>query len=113
MGISFQGIGQQAASFFANKVMDAGSVCKVSSNNGVTTCVAGENFCGVAGNTRAGVVHVTLKGYVTVPYTGTAPKVGWCALAANGNGGVKTLEGAREYLVTDVNVTESTVGFFL
>lgn len=113
MTISFQGIGQQAVSFFAGKIMDAGTVCKVTANSCVTTCAAGEAFCGIAGNTRGGVTHVTLKGYVTVPYTGTAPKVGWCALAANGNGGVKTLEGAREYLVVNVNTTDNTVGFFL
>lgn len=113
MGISFQSIGRQSVSFFGSAKLKAGQPCKVASNNTVGACAAGDRFCGVVGNGRDGVYEVTLKGFVTLPYTGTAPTVGYSALAADGNGGVAVTEDANEYLVTVVNTVDSTVGFFL
>ena len=51
-----------------------------------------------------------MGGFVTVSYTGTAPDVGWTALAADGEGGVKSVTtGGRAYLVADADTTAKTV----
>ena len=85
MSISFKGIGDQYVTFSA-----AGTA-----------------------ELRFGTAGVTMGGYVELHYTGAAPTVGYTALAADGSGGVKVLEGGREYLVVSVDTEAQTVGLFL
>ena len=68
--------------------------------------------------TRRFVRHVSwpmLGGMATAPYTGTAiPTVGWCALSANGTGGVTADSGnGNKLLVVDVDTAGKTVTFVL
>lgn len=113
MAISYQDIGQICATFHATGSMQEGNVCKLSSNDTVSACSADGAFHGVLLHGDGTLHCVQVCGYVTVPYTGTAPAVGYTALAANGAGGVKTLSGARERLVVHVDSSAKTVGFFL
>ena len=109
--VSFEGIGELAATFYhaeAEKgfpVMMSGGAC-------VKNCNSGAEFIGVCSNVNAQTAQVQLHGYVRLPYTGSVPAVGFCALAANGSGGV-TAAGSRKYLVLDVDTTDATVGFML
>lgn len=114
MGISFEGIGQWAATFACGET-DVGQVVKVSGNGEVAACADGDSFCGVVMFVaRDGAAcSVALGGMVRVPYTGTAPTVGWTGLAADGNGGVKALTTGRSYLVADVDTEGKTVAFAL
>ena len=114
MSISFEGIGQWAATFACGETAE-GQVVKVSGSGEVAACSDGDSFCGVVLFTaRDGAAcSVALGGMVRVPYTGTAPALGWTGLAANGAGGVKALSSGRSYLVVDVDTAGKTVAFAL
>jgi len=75
----------------------------------VVPCSGGEDFCGtVCSVGRDGkVCSVVLGGLVRLPFSGTAPGLGWTALAADGQGGV-TAGSGREYLVVDVDEAGKT-----
>ena len=63
---------------------------------------------------RDGACAVALGGMITAGYSGeAAPSLGWCALAADGSGGVAAGEGGRNYLVVDVDSVSGTVTFAL
>lgn len=114
MAISFESIGQKLVSFKAASGLAVGDVCIVSANDTVAAASANGEFCGVVSGIRAGVAGVILGGCVTVPYTGeTAPSVGYCALAADGDKGVTVKTGATSRLVVNVDTTNETVTFFL
>ena len=54
-----------------------------------------------------------VKGFVKTPYSGTAPALGYTALAADGNGGVKAASSGPLRLVLELDTTKKTVGFCL
>lgn len=114
MNVSYEGIGQWAATFASRDVTE-GQVVKVSGRGEVALCGAKEAFCGVVrAVSRAGdACAVALGGMVTTGYSGTAPALGWTALAADGSGGVETAESGRERLVVDVDESGKTVTFVL
>lgn len=86
--ISFEDIGAVTATFAADEGVEGGQVVKVTGNGTVGPCAAGEAFCGVALEPRKGAAAVQVKGFVTVSCTGDLA-LGWTALAADGQGGVK------------------------
>ena len=113
MKVSYEGIGQWAATFTCADAVE-GQVVKISGNGEVAPCAAGDQFCGVVMYIgRDGkACSVALGGMVTVPYTGSAPALGWTGLAGDGQGGVKAAEG-HDYLVVDVDESGMTVTFKL
>lgn len=114
MSVSFEAIGQQYVTFDAAESAAAQKPCKLTANGTVGVCGAGDGFFGVISRVDGGVAGVIMGGYVELPYSGTtAPTLGYCALAADGAGGVKTAEGAREYLVCLVDTAGKRVGLFL
>lgn len=114
MSISFEGIGQWAATFSCAEVRQ-GEVVKVSGNGSVGAAGAGEDFCGQVISLGKGgdACAVQLGGFVTVDYSGTAPVIGWCGLVADGDGGVKAGEAGRKYLVVEVDSAAGAVTFAL
>ena len=64
--ISFEGIGQQVATFEAAAGVTAGHVVKMADNGKVSKCSEGEDFCGVALNVRGGCAGVQLRGCATL-----------------------------------------------
>ena len=68
--------------------MKGGQVVKVSANGTVGPCTAGDKFCGVALEPRAGAAGVQVAGFVQVSCTGSL-SVGPALLVADGQGGVK------------------------
>ena len=114
MKLSYEGIGQWAATFACTELAE-GELVKVSGSGTVAACAAGNDFCGMVLSVSRGedACSVALGGMVTAGYTGTAPAVGWGVLVADGSGGVKTAETGREYLVVDVDTTAETVTFVL
>ncbi len=111
--ISMQGIGAQCLSAKKGASGTAGYPCKLSANDTVINAAAGDDFCGVISGVRGTLVTVQYAGFVTLPYTGTAPSVGYATLVANGSGGVKTAQSGKAYLVTNVNTTAATVTVLL
>lgn len=114
MNVSYEGIGQWAATFACGSVT-VGQVVKVSDNATVAACADGDGFDGIVvamGRDKA-ACSVAMSGMQTVPYTGTAPVAGWNTLTADGNGGVKTAGSGRSYLAVDVDTTAKTVTIVL
>lgn len=112
MSISFQSIDQACVTFTSyNAVED--QLVKMSGRSTVAACADGDNFCGLAVHRRGNYCSVQLEGFVTVGYTGTAPAMGWTALAANGAGGVKAADSGRTYLVVHSDLVKQTVTFKL
>ena len=115
MRVSYEGIGQWAATFACSGVRE-GQVVKVSEGGTVSACEEGGSFCGVAlAVSRGGdACTVALGGMVTAGYSGgTAPTAGWVNLTADGSGGVTVAEGGQSYLAVDVDSAARTVTFVL
>jgi len=105
MKVSFEGIGQWAATFACGSDVKENQVVKISGNGEVSACSEGDTFCGMtAAVGRDGAAcSVVLGGMVCVPYTDSAPALGWSGLSADGKGGVKADAAGHEYLVADVD----------
>ena len=114
MSFSFEGIGGWAATFACSEVQND-TVVKITDNGKVGACAAGDAFCGqvISVDGDGAACAVALGGMVTASYTGTAPKVGFANLSADGTGGVKTDTAGRSHLVTAVNTAAKTVTFVL
>ena len=115
MKLSYEGIGQWAATFAASDVAE-GELVKISANGTVAACTKGDPFCGMVLSTaRDGLAcSVALGGMITAGYSGeSAPALGWSTLAADGAGGVKTAAEGRSFLVVDVDESGKTVTFAL
>jgi len=114
MSVKFNGLLETAATFSAASQITKGTPVSVSSNGTVAAAATSTAFCGVANHYAKGLQSVQIRGFVEVPYTATAPTVGYSFLAANGSGGVKVdATNGRAYLVLTVNTTAHTVGFIL
>ena len=109
MKLSYEGIGQWAATFACDDLAE-GELVKVSANGTVAAMVLsvgrGGDACAVA---LGGMVTA---GY-TVPAEGAAPALGWSGLSADGEGGVQADADGSTYLVVDVDTTAKTVTFVL
>lgn len=115
MSISYEGIGAWCATF-AGAELSEGAVVKASANGTVSACTAGDKFCGVvaAASRDKEACSVQLAGLVKVKYSGsTAPEVGYCTFAADGQGGVCVNASGRSHLVVEKNTAESTVTIML
>ena len=114
MKLSYEGIGQWAATFACTEAAE-GELVKISGSGAVAACGDGDDFCGMVLSVSRGgdACSVALGGMVTAGYTGEAPALGWTGLAADGTGGVKPSETGREFLVGEVDTSAKTVTFAL
>ena len=122
MAISFEAIAERYVTFLAAESAAEGKLCKVTANGTVGACAGGDDFCGVITQVRNGAASVLMGGFVKLPYTGTAPALGFSALVADGTNGVrvpaaatesKPAETGRSHLVVSVDTANKTVGLFL
>lgn len=91
-----------------------GYLCHMSANNTVANTPYNGAFCGViADNQDTKAIVVQCRGFVTVPYSGMAPSVGYAILTADGAGGVHTAESGNTYLITNVDTTNRLVTLLL
>lgn len=93
----------------ADGKMEPGDLVVMSGNNTVKKAAAGK-FVGVAHAVRGDYVLVQTGGFAVLPYSGTAPTVGFATLAADSNADVTASASGREVLVTEVDATAKTVG---
>ena len=106
MNISLNGYGTGYATLEAAKGLTEGILAKISASRTAAAAGDGEAFIGPVLSVRDGLALCQLSGICTVAYTGSAPALGYTALAANTAGGVKTVEtGGRTVLVTAVDPT--------
>lgn len=113
MNVSLKSFNSKEATFLTSSAK-SGDLVSVSGNLTVSPAADGAAFCGICTDVSGGYATVRLCGYCTVPFSGSAPAVGYATLASNGNGGVKSVtSGGRTLLVTDVDSTAKTVGIML
>lgn len=113
MNISLNGCGENVATFEANSGVTAGMPVKMTGNGAVGACALNDKFCGVAVSVRGGFAAVQLSGYARVPYSGTAPAVGYQTLNGAGDGTVHVESTGRNILVADVDTVSKTCGILL
>ena len=111
MSVSFEEIGQTVATFQLESGLAVGQVCKITATGKAGACSKGDDFCGVVLAKNGDYGAVAVRGFVTLPYSGeTAPAVGYCALAADGDGAVaKASTGGRSLLAVSVESGTVTV----
>lgn len=71
MSVSFEAIQEQYVTFEAAESAASGKPCKITANNTVGACAAGDKFFGVVSRVEGSVAGVIMGGYVELPYTGT------------------------------------------
>lgn len=114
MSVSFNGFGEKLLTFKNASAVTAGYPVKVSANDTVAACAAGDKFCGFAVESDSAYASVKVGGVITASYSGTAPTVGYASLATAASGKVAVAaSGGREYLVLAVDTTASTVTFVI
>ena len=97
--VSFAGIGEVMATFYAGEDVKAGHVVKLGGDSTVAACADGEGFCGVAVSVKEGCAGVQVEGFADLSCSDSGVAVGRVALAADGSGGVKKAAGGQEYWV--------------
>ena len=111
MNFSINGYGENTATFRTTGLVCTGHTVKMADNLIVSPCEAGDEFIGIAVNTKDGYAGIQLEGYVKTDFSGTAPSVGFCGLAADGKGGVTVDSDGRKYLVVEVDTVNNKAGF--
>ncbi len=110
MNVSFNGFGENVATFETEGSVSAGIPVMISSSGKVKA--ANGVFCGICVGERNGYAAVQLSGYVKAAFD-TEPAVGYTKLIGK-NGKVSTDESSgREYLVADVDTAAKTAGIIL
>jgi hypothetical protein len=96
------------------KNTDENKPVKVSAALTVALPSANDLIDGVVLVIEDGLCSVQMTGFVTLLYSGSAPTVGRTKLESDGAGMVRVdAVNGREYLVTDVDESATTVTFFL
>lgn len=115
MSVAFHGTEETVLSFEAQEVTNGWPVV-IAQNNQVGDAKDGGELAGVALDVRMGYAAVQMKGYVELPYSGTAPGLGWNSFVANGTGGLRlaaTGETGRRCLVVNLETVDKTAGLYL
>ena len=109
MEISFEGIGQVAATFAAADNVQPGMAVALTGDSTVGLVKAGDVPCGMVLSVKGGMAAVQVAGMAKVGYSGTAPTVGYGAIACDGAGKIKTVTtGGINCLILSVNTGDST-----
>ena len=109
MEISFEGIGQVAATFAAADNIEAGMAAALTADSTIGLGKAGDAPCGKVLSVKNGMAAVQISGMAQLGYSGTAPAVGINTIAVDGSGKIKTVTGGGiSCLVVSVNTTDST-----
>ncbi|MDD3228654.1 MAG: hypothetical protein PHE09_05480 [Oscillospiraceae bacterium] len=112
METAMNGYAENAATFACAAETEPGMPVMVTDSGAVTK--AEGTFCGVVLSWRDGFAAVQLNGYVSLPYSGTKPNVGYQVLTADADGNIKAEAAGTaglQRLVVDADSTH--VGFIL
>ena len=109
MEISFEGIGQVAATFAAAEGVAAGMAVALTADSTVGMGKAGDAPCGKVLSVKNGMAAVQISGMMQLAYSGTAPTVGMGTVALDGSGKIKTVtSGGMSCMIVSVNTGDST-----
>lgn len=110
METAMNGYGENTATFACAAKVEIGVPVMVTANG--TVAAASGVFCGVTTSWRDGFAGVQLAGYVSLPYSGTKPAVGYQTLTA-ADGKVQTVPSGTTPLRLVVAADDKNVGFIL
>lgn len=96
-----------------SRARDSGGPVKISGEGEVSACSGGEGFAGVCISAGTEFAAVQLRGFIKLPYSGTAPDLGFSKLSADASGGIKADSAGREYLVVEIDASAMAAGLFL
>ncbi len=114
MSISFTGINEQVITFKTASELASGTLVKISDNGTVTACSSGDKIAGVVLFCRDNLAAVQTGGFVSLPYSSTAPALGFTAIAAASATEVKAdSANGRQLLVIETDSTSTTAGIML
>lgn len=111
--VSFEGYGENFATFIADETVKPGQPVEVKANVTVMSAGSGKAFCGIAKSVRNGCAAVQLSGYVQIGYSGTAPGFGYQSVVADGTGKIKAGTSDQKVLVVEVDPAAATCGIIL
>ena len=111
MKVSFNGFGENVATFEAASSITDGAPVMITDNGKVSA--ASGAFCGICRGCRAGYAAVQLSGYCRFEYTTAPDAVGYNKLSAASGKVSKDTANGREYLVVDIDTTDHTIGIML
>lgn len=109
MKFSFGSIGDISATFVSDTELPKSTPVKLTDNAAVAKCADGDEFIGIVTASRGNLATVQLRGFAEVPYSGTAPALGWQGVAAAANGKVKASATSLKRLVADVDTLNAVV----
>ncbi len=116
MSVAFDGMDNLVVTFRCSGTVEAGSPRHPQRQRHGGRRGTGKVPIGVLLQKRGNYAAVQIRGYVTLPYTGTAPALGWQELVTNGSQGLRTVttgEAGKACLVVRVDAATSTLGLFL
>ncbi len=109
-----KGFETKEVTLYCDETVNAKNVVMLERGYSVCIPAEGEPFCGLCTNKNDTYASVVLKGVTEVPYSGSAPSVGYAKLSSDGAGAVKADDtNGREYLVISVNSGEKTLEIML
>ncbi len=111
MNVSFNGFNKNVLTFMSDSDIPVGRPVKMSDNGKVGPCETGDEFIGIAVDSKMGYTSVQMTGYTKLPCTDTIA-VGYNTIAADGNGGVCTSENGRKMLVVEV-IGDTEIGVIM
>lgn len=113
MNISLQGFNTSYATFIADSTAEAGKAVVIKSAYTVGKPTAVAPLMGVITSKRDDNALVQMSGTVALAYTGTAPALGYTALASDTAGNAIANEAGRKVLVVAVDTTSKIVTFII
>ena len=109
MEISFEGIGQVAATFMVEGDIQPGMAVALTADGTVGLGKDGDGICGKVLSTKNGMAAVQISGMAKVGYSGTAPAIGHATVGVDGNGKIKTVtSGGLGCMIVSVNTADRT-----
>lgn len=114
MSISFKGFNEQVLTFNTTAELDAGTLVKMNGSGTVAPCASGDKIMGVVLACRNNIASVQVGGYISLPYSGTAPTPGYCGICATDSTKIKTDNSAGKLLaVLETDTAASVAGILL
>ena len=106
----FNGFNENVCTFKASGELAVGTPVSMCDNHTVKAADANNVFIGIAATAdRNGAVAVQLSGCIELPYSGSAPGVGYGKFVADGNGCIALGDNGKELLVVAVDTVANTI----
>lgn len=115
MSISYNGFNSKVMTFAAGENCKVGNPVTISEDGDVVIPNINNRFIGVCTSLRNGIAGVQVEGYIEMPFTGTAPKMGVNRLTIGSHGEIVAgdNDNSEFYKILKVDVDNKIIGFIL